>query len=414
MDKSARMPHNKFGRTYPMKSDPSLHSHDANRETKADLYPLPPTDQLAPLLLDALPGMAFVARADRERTVEYASAGCQALLGFKYDHKHFSLATLIHPDDREPVLGVIKAAVAANHPFAVEFRVRHANGHWRTVWEQGRPARFGQRQTVQAQLLDVTQRVQREQARLATELRLLQTQKFFALNQLAGGVAHEFNNLVAGILGSAELAAMDLPEKHPAQETLRQIFEASNMARDFVHKLREFGQRPAPECRPVRLQPIIEECLQILRSVIPPKVEMQVRLDPECPKVNADPAQIQQAILDLCLHSWHGLADRRGRIDITLETAATVRVPAGQPSVLQPGPHVCLTVHDNSPGLEKSARENIFHPFRNRRANGKKNGLELFLVRETVQAHHGEIFVESEPGHGLAVHLYLPVAADLR
>jgi nitrogen-specific signal transduction histidine kinase len=62
-------------------------------------------------------------------------------------------------------------------------------------------------------------------------------QKFHALNQLAGGVAHEFNNLIAGILGSAELVSMDLPEKHPAQETLRQIFEASNQARDFVHRL---------------------------------------------------------------------------------------------------------------------------------------------------------------------------------
>ena len=114
----------------------------------------------------------------------------------------------------------------------------------------------------------------REQARLAAELRALQDQKFHALNQLASGTAHEFNNIIAGILGSAELLAMDLPENHPARDTLKQVFEASNHARDFVHKLRVFGQRPAPEFKLIGLPPVIEECLQILRSIIPAKVEV--------------------------------------------------------------------------------------------------------------------------------------------
>src|SRR5579863_10409812 len=99
-------------------------------------------------------------------------------------------------------------------------------------------------------------------ARVSEELRLLQAQRFNALNLLAGGVAHEFNNLIAGILGSAELVAMDIPEGHPSRDTLKQIFEASNLARDFVHKLRAFGQRLPPEFRPVRLQHVIEECVQ--------------------------------------------------------------------------------------------------------------------------------------------------------
>ena len=252
----------------------------------------------------------------------------------------------------------------------------------------------------------------REQACLTAELRALQDQKFHALNQLAGGTAHEFNNIIAGILGSAELLAMDLPENHPARETLKQIFEASNHARDFVHKLRAFGQRPAPEFKLIGLQPVIEECLQILRTIIPPKVELHAHINPDCPKVNADAAQIHQAILDLCLHSWHGLADRRGCIRISLENCPVVRPPAGAPCLLQPGPHVCLTLQDDSPGLEKSARDHIFHPFHNRRSGGKKVGLELFLVRETIQGHQGEIFLESEPGHGLKFQIYLPVAED--
>jgi len=253
----------------------------------------------------------------------------------------------------------------------------------------------------------------REPARLAAGFRSQQDQKFHALNQLAGATAHEFNNIIAGILGSAELLAMDLPENHPARETLKQIFEASNHARDFVHKLRAFGQRPPPEFKLISLQPVIEECLQILRSIIPAKVDVRASLSPGCSQVNADSAQLQQAVLDLCLYAWQGLADRRGAINITLENCPVVHPPDGASGLLQPGPHVCLAVQDNSPGLEKSARDHIFHPFRNRRSSGTKVGLELFLVRETVQAHQGEVFLESSPGHGLKFLIYLPAATAL-
>ncbi len=205
---------------------------------------------------------------------------------------------------------------------------------------------------------------------------------------------------------------MDLPASHPSHDTLKQIFEASNQARDFVYKLRDLGQRPTPEFKSISLPPVLEECLQILRTIIPPRVELQTDISPDCHRVYADPAQIHQAILDLCLYAWQGLADRRGHIKLSLANCPAVHPPAGTASLLQAGPHVCLTVQDDSPGLEKSARENVFHPFRARRAGGKKIGLELFLVRETVRAHQGDIFLESEPGHGVTFRIYLPAARE--
>ena len=395
-----------------MKSDAPLHASPAGRENPASLPPLPAGEAWPAGMIDALPGMAYLGRADRARTLDLVSAGCETLLGLKPGHKPFQLLPLIHPDNRDEVLEVVKTAVAQNHPFAMEYRARHANGDWRTVWEQGRPSHRGHRAGIQGQLVDVTHRLQCEHARLRAELRLLQDQKFQALNQLAGGVAHEFNNLIAGILGSAELLAMDLPEAHPGHDSLKHVFEASNLARDFVHKLRLLGQRLPPDFKPVRLQPVIEESLQILRNIIPARVELQAHISPDCPKVNADPAQIHQAILDLCLHAWHGLADRRGLIKISLANCPAVRPPGGAPSILQPGPHVCLTVEDDSLGLETGARDHIFHPFRSRRSGAKKVGLELFLVREIIQAHLGEISLETEPGSGLVFRVYLPVAGE--
>jgi len=248
------------------------------------------------------------------------------------------------------------------------------------------------------------------QKRLAMELRLLQAQRFQALNQLASGVAHEFNNLLAGILGSAEMLGLELPEGQPGRESLRQIFEASNRASKFAYQLRAFGQRPPPEFRPTRLQPVLEDCLQVLRTALPAGVELQVRIDPDCPEVNADATQIHQAILDLCLQAGQGLPEARGRIEIALENCPMACPPAGVRSRMKAGPHVCLTVKDNSPGLEASVREQSFQPFRNLRASGTKAGLELFHVRETIQGHEGDIFLESEPGCGMTFRIYLPVA----
>jgi nitrogen-specific signal transduction histidine kinase len=384
------------------------------RELKTALPAILKQESAPRLLFEGFPGMAFLARNDRARTIELAGAGCESLLGARAPGKPFALAPLIHADDREQVLEVVRAAVAEKRPLAIEYRLRHVSGEWRTVWEQSRPAGVGAAAVVQGQLLDITPRLQREHARLATDLRRFQIQKFYALNELAAGVAHEFNNLIAGILGSAELVDMDLPAEHPGHETLKQIFEASNHARDFVHKLRALGQWPPPEFKSIRLQPVLEECLQILRSIIPAKVELESDIDAGCPRVEGDSAQIHQAILDLCLFAWQGLADRRGRIRISLQNCPAAQLPAGEPNRLQPGPHVCLSVQDDSPGLDKTVRDHIFHPFRARRQGGSKIGLELFLVRETVHGHQGEIVLDNEPGSGLAFRIYLPVAPSDR
>jgi nitrogen-specific signal transduction histidine kinase len=243
----------------------------------------------------------------------------------------------------------------------------------------------------------------------AAEHERLLDQKTRALNQLAGGIAHEFNNIVAGILGSAELVAMDLPPGSHAYDSLKQIFEASNRARDFVQKIRILAQRPPLVRKIILLPPIIEECLQILRTLIPEKVQISAVLEPGCPAVHADAASLQQALLDLCLYAWQGLPDRRGCLKVALEHRSR-----SQPSAcgVRRRAHLCLTIRDTGPGLDRHALEKIFDPFHSRKSTGKPMGLEMFLVRETIQAHQGEIVVESELDHGTAFHIYLPLTTE--
>ena len=235
---------------------------------------------------------------------------------------------------------------------------------------------------------------------------LLLNRKFTALNQLSAGIAHEFNNVIAGVLGSAELAAMDIHEGHPAHPSLRQIFEASQRGREFLHKVRTFSLRPPVELKIISLPALVEETIQILRGLIPEKVVVQSHINPDCPAVLADAAQIHQALLDLCLHSWQNLHERRGQLTVSLKFG---RLPPNAAVTVAGENAIHLIVRDDGPGLDKSGLAKIFDPFHTRRSSAKKIGLELFAIREIVHAHHGEIIVESEPGHGVAFHIYLPL-----
>jgi nitrogen-specific signal transduction histidine kinase len=185
---------------------------------------------------------------------------------------------------------------------------------------------------------------------------------------------------------------MDIHESHPAHESFKQIFEASARGRELLHKVRAFSLRPAIQKKNIPLQTVVEEALQILRGIIPEKVELQARISPGCPAVHADAAQIHQLLLDLSLHCWHNLHERRGEITLALDFT---HVPKKVSHLIAGENCVRLTVRDNSHGLDKHGLEKIFDPFH---------------TREVVHAHHGEILAESESGHGLAFHIYLPVA----
>jgi signal transduction histidine kinase len=364
-------------------------------------------------LFDGLPGLAYLGRADQFHTLDLISQAGRDFLGLEPQTLAFQLASRIHPEDRDRVVEYLQAAGAQPGPYAVEYRICRGPETWHTVWDQGRCFHWQGHPLLQGQLLDLTPHLRQARAQLDAEHQLLQRQKFEALNKLAGGAAHEFNNIVAGLLGSAELLAMDIPDNSPLYESLRHIFQASNNAREFVQKIRQFAQRQPPSRQPVRLQTLIDECLQILCSLIPAdKVDVQVQLDPDCPKALVDAPQIQQALIDLCLQSWQLLADRRGRIHIQLEVGTPGRDGFSQVPALRAGRYARITVRDNSPGMEKSALDRIFDPFHTRRSTGKKTGLEMFQVRETIQAHQGEIIVESEPGKGVACFIYLPLAEE--
>lgn len=257
---------------------------------------------------------------------------------------------------------------------------------------------------------DITteRRAQEERERLASDLS--QAQKMDALGTLAGGIAHDFNNMLTGILGCADLALGNLPLGHPARDDLKQVVHSAERAADLVRQILTFSRKRAPERKVLSFEPLIRETLKLLRATVPAGIELATEMQPDVPPVLAEPAQLQQTLLNLCTNAVHAMGMGPGELRITLErSAAPPEVRQANP-YLPEGPLVCLTVHDTGHGIDPADLARIFDPFYTTKAPGEGTGLGLAVVHGIVRAHDGAIAAESTPGRGTTMALYFPPA----
>ena len=255
---------------------------------------------------------------------------------------------------------------------------------------------------------DITaeRRAQEERERLASDLS--QGQKMEALGTLAGGIAHDFNNMLTGILGCTDLALGNLPLGHPARDDLKQVIHAAERAADLVRQILTFSRKRAPERKVLPLEPLIRETLKLLRATVPAGIELAAEMQPGVPPVLAEPAQLQQTLLNLCTNAVHAMGMGPGELRITLEHGvAPAEVRQANPH-LPEGPLVCLTVHDTGHGIAPADLARIFDPFYTTKAPGEGTGLGLAVVHGIVRAHEGAIAAESSPGQGTTMALYFP------
>lgn len=232
------------------------------------------------------------------------------------------------------------------------------------------------------------------------------------LRQMAGGLAHDFSNVLAGILGSVELARMEIPADHSAQQFLESILVASNRGRELIRQIQAFSGRQDGEKSVVQLQPVVAECVKLLRSTVPAKVRIACRAENSCPPVLADSVAIQQVIMSICTNAWQALPASGGQIDITLQAAGITEAEAGRYAGLAAGSYVCLTVRDNGQGMDPATQRRIFEPFFTTKRSNKAVGLGLSIAYGIIQAHHGAIIVQSAPGSGATFSVYLPAQAS--
>lgn len=268
------------------------------------------------------------------------------------------------------------------------------------------PLQTGDGVLVATTVHDISARINAEVERKILELRLRQSQKMEAIGTLAGGVAHDFNNILAAISGNAELARQDVGAQHPALASLDEIRKASRRAKELVDQILTFSRRQPQSRQTLTLAPVVGEAVKLLRATLPAGVEVALTSADDTPNVLADPTQIHQVVLNLGTNAWHALENNPGRIDIRLE-AMTLDAGEAGPG-LQSGRYAHLSVRDNGCGMDSATLERVFDPFFTTKSVGTGTGLGLSVVHGIVQAHQGIIRIESAPGRGTTVHVYFP------
>lgn len=254
---------------------------------------------------------------------------------------------------------------------------------------------------------DLTERRESEKLRDLLQSQLRESQKMEALGTLAGGVAHDFNNIVAAIIGNVALALDDVPADSAVRTCLIEIQKASRRARDLVQQILAFSRRQTLAREVIDLKPVIEESVRLLRATLPAGLELRSHVAANVPAVLADASQIGQVLLNLCTNAWHALQGKgngagHGMVEVRLD-AYQGRMPS---SPIESW--VKLTVSDNGHGMDDATRERLFEPFFTTKPPGKGTGLGLSVVHGILQDHEALIEVDSTPGIGTRFSLYFP------
>ena len=256
---------------------------------------------------------------------------------------------------------------------------------------------------------DITERKRSEATRRALEAQLLEAKKLEAIGTLAGGIAHDFNNIMAAILGNAALAREDVGEGHPARPLLEQIGKAGQRARSLVQQILAFSRQQPNEFVTVRMRPLVEETLTMLRSMTGPSVQLRAVLPDAQLAVMGNPTQLRQVLMNLGTNAWHALRDGAGSIEIGLEERLFDEGSARRPAGLAAGRCAHLWVRDDGCGMDDETRRRIYEPFFTTKPVGRGTGLGLAVVHGIVKTLGGVVDVTSAVGQGSTFDLYLPL-----
>jgi PAS domain S-box-containing protein len=262
------------------------------------------------------------------------------------------------------------------------------------------PAEDGGIQYIFHQVRDITGQKKMEE-------KFLQARKMEAMGTLAGGIAHNFNNIFQMIIGHADLARRDLPADSMSIDHIDQVIKSTMRAADLVQQILTISCKADRQRHPIQPHLILQEALKLLRVTLPASITLEEHIDPDCGSILADLTSVHQIVMSLCTNGWQAMEDEKGVLTVTLSRTEISREEIGEDDV-PPGPFIQLSVRDTGCGMDGKTMARIFEPYFTTREMTKGSGLGLAVVHGMVKALHGFIEVESKPGTGSTFHVFLP------
>lgn len=254
---------------------------------------------------------------------------------------------------------------------------------------------------------EMVERAAAEAQRRSLEDRLRHRERVATVGTLAGGIAHEFNNIMTPILLYTQAALDEVPAASDAAEDLRRVIASAHRARSLVTRILTFSREmESGQHALVRLGPLVEEVLDLLRAIVPPNVEISGDTAAELPAVVGEASLVHQLVMNLCTNAYRAMHATGGRLTVALSRrreSSDDRVPSGD--------YVVLEVADTGHGMDSTTLSRIFEPFFTTREVGEGTGLGLSVVHGIATSMHATIVVDSEPGSGATFHVFFPVPA---
>lgn len=305
-------------------------------------------------------------------------------------------------DDTETAAMLPARRQRANEGAALRFEGRHKrkDGTSFPVEAIGKVVIFGDQPPVLYSIgRDLTERE-------TLEAQLLQSQKLEAVGLLAGGIAHDLNNILTPIIIYTDEVRRSLPEGSMAREDLDEVTAAALRASDLVKQILAIGRRSDPARAPVSLEPLISETARLLRASKPANIDLLIKAAPDCPDVQANATQIHQVLINLGVNALHAMPKGGS---LTYSLSAAHRVPSGMDPRRR---YLCVAVADTGTGMDATTVARVFDPFFTTKPVGQGTGLGLSVAHGIAIAHEGQLTVSSTVGAGSRFQLYLPVVGD--
>jgi two-component system, cell cycle sensor histidine kinase and response regulator CckA len=344
----------------------------------------------------------IIALTDDAGRICYASPSFQSILGYAPTSAiGVQALTLVHPDDVAATSACFGRA-RRHGTGGTAFRLRHADGSWRWIEAAGTSMVENGQPCLVIVGRDITER-----KRLEAELH--QSQKLDTIGRLSSAVIHDFNNLLTGIAGFAELGLSGLPAAHPVREDLDEIARAAARAATLTNQLLAFGRKQLAAPRTLDLNALILDLDKLLRRLIGTQITLSTQPDAEPAWVYADASQLEQVLVNLVVNARDAMPDG-GTLTISI---AHVSLEALTSPSCPAGTYVRLMVSDTGVGIDAMTQQRLFEPFFTTKAPERGTGLGLATCSDIVRQHGGVISISSEPGCGTAVTIHLPQAVTV-